>query len=71
MSQKQQVLHETGKFILAVIIAVMFGPWLILLGLAWLLEPRTGGWGAWPHIVGLGWLALIVFAIAFEWLRPR
>lgn len=60
MSQQEQGLATAVSIILAILAAVAFGPWLMMILLAWIFEPRTGSWGAWPHIVGIGWFVLWV-----------
>jgi hypothetical protein len=62
-------LRSVVKAALVILAFVLFGPYLLMLAAAWLLEPRTGSWGAWPHIVGGGWAALVVALLVLGWLR--
>lgn len=69
MSDFDNGLREAMKAAMVIFVAVVFGPWIVMLIAAWLLEPRTGSWGAWPHIIGLGWATLLVAFLAYGWFR--
>lgn len=69
MSDFDNGLRHAMKVTLMIFVAVVFGPWIIMLLAAWLLEPRTGSWGAWPHVVGLGWAVIILGLALYGWFR--
>lgn len=58
-----------ARLLMIVALLVIFGPWLVLTSAAWLLEPRPGSWGAWPHILGLTWAALVIGLALYGWFR--
>lgn len=69
MSQQEEGYRSAVKIGLAIVLAIIFGPWLTMIVLAFFLEPRTGSWGAWPHIIGGGWIvAWVAFVV---WTRLR
>lgn len=69
MSDLENGLRSAVKGFMVLAAIVIFGPFLLMLGAAWLLEPRTGSWGAWPHIIGGGWAALLIGFLAIGWFR--
>ena len=69
MSQQEDGLRSVVKAAMIIFVAVIFGPWILMLAAAWLLEPRTGSWGAWPHIVGLTWASFLLLLLAYGWIR--
>lgn len=69
MSDLENGLRSAMRGFLVLLAIVIFGPYLVMLVAAWLLDPRTGSWGAWPHIVGGGWALLVVGSLVIGWLR--
>jgi hypothetical protein len=70
MSDQERGLRSAVLFVLGLIVAVIFGPWLLMLAAAWVLEPRTGSWGAWPHLIGLIWALLVVALLLYGRFKP-
>lgn len=72
MSQQETGLREAVTILGCIIAAIAVGPWLFMIVAAWIFEPRTGSWGAWPHVVGIGWFALVVVGVCLIfWPRFR
>lgn len=70
MSDFERGMREAMQITVIFVVAVLFGPWLLLVIAAWLLEPRTGSWGDWPTYLGVGW-ALLVCAVVTWWLTRK
>lgn len=69
MSDQARVLSRAAKAVAIFAMAILFGPWIVMILLAWMLEPRAGAWGLWPHAVGIGWLVFLISWLVYSRIR--